>query len=109
MAMTHNTREVEESIEQVLLNRIKLIGDEDQLYTGYPQQLIDELVNVFHHQLQKARTDWLREEIVRLEGMRKKQQAVSVYKNFRDDIYGYNLALQTIIDRYSKELDQDKV
>lgn len=51
-----NTRErTEKAIEQVLLNRIKLIGDEDQLYTGYPAQLIEELASAFHQELQKAR------------------------------------------------------
>lgn len=30
-------------IEQALLNRIKFIGDDEQIYTGTPQNLIDEI------------------------------------------------------------------
>jgi hypothetical protein len=56
--------------------------------------------------LQKARHNWLREEIVRL-----KEQIIDL-KDWRysevayDNTVGSNLALQTIIDRYQKELDQ---
>ena len=31
-------------IEEVLLRRIKFIGDNEQVYKGYPAHLIDELV-----------------------------------------------------------------
>ena len=37
--------------------------------TGEPE-LHPDFIEALHHQLQKARTDWLREEIVRLEGMK---------------------------------------
>lgn len=127
--MTHDTREVEEFATQ-LSKSVRYSSGRGQ-YDAFPDcqdayldgvetaiamMYIDltgspksegMLAKFLHHQLQKARQDWLREEIVKLERMKEKQQVVSVYKNFRDDIYGYNLALQTIIDRYQAELDQD--
>ena len=71
-----------------------------------------------HHQLQKARHDWLREEIVRLEGMKNivgsqteissNESLVKMVKNVIElkGEMAYNQALQTIIDRYHSELDQ---
>lgn len=60
-----------------------------------------------HQELQKVRHDWLREEIVKLEGMKKKKNSI---KHFSGNGYfnqqGFNQALQTIIDRYHSELDQ---
>lgn len=65
----------------------------------------DALWKTLLYQLQKARQDWLREEIVRLEGMKHVAQD-------KDGLLfsetNYNQALQTIIDRYHSELDQDK-
>lgn len=37
-------------IEAVLLNRINLIGEEEQTYTGYPAQLMDELCRALAEQ-----------------------------------------------------------
>ena len=93
--MTHNT-EVEEVVEY--------IGD--LLQTGEYRKAVTTL----HHQLQKARQEWLREEIERLEGMKKlvKEPCSDSY-NMRD--WGnkcFNQAIQTIQDRYQAELDQDK-
>lgn len=46
-------------IEDTLANRIKLIGDEDQLYTGYPNQLIDELTEAVSQVTQQERVEEL--------------------------------------------------
>ena len=61
-----------------------------------------------HHQVQKARQDWLREEIEELEGMKIANYPSSLKdpSGFCQNV-GYNKALQTIIDRYHSELDQD--
>ena len=34
---------LEKIIERVLIQRIKLIGDDDQFYSGYPSDLIKEI------------------------------------------------------------------
>ena len=61
-------------------------------------------------QLQKARHDWLREEIVKLEGMHIKYLPSTLKDpvGFCEGI-GRNKTIKTIIDRYHSELDQDKV
>lgn len=72
------------------------------------------LTKFLHHQLQKARQDWLREEIVKLEGEKlpktnehgSRSFFVGAGAQMRMDTH--NQALQTIIDRYHFELDQDK-
>ena len=56
------------------------------------------------HQLQKARENWLREEIVRL---KKKIIDLSGWKYSEvayDNTVGANMVIQTIIDRYQAEL-----
>ena len=72
-----------------------------------------EMVLNPHQELQKARTDWLREEIVRLEGMKRPHPSedefralpiIEMYK--QGQAVSFNTALQTIIDRYQSELDQ---
>lgn len=79
--------------------------------TGKPLLAVEQM-------LQKARTDWLREEIVRLGGMKKVEKdeqreivldnggKVKGQTHYPSNV-GYNQALQTIIDRYQAELDQD--
>ncbi len=81
----------------------------------YPSPL--EVKMLIHHQLQKARQDWLRQEIVRLEGAKRcehkwSQSSYNCTKCGTDDAFvsgdfDYNEALQTIIDRYQAELDQE--
>lgn len=80
--------------------------------------MVGWLRTTLHHQLQKARQDWLREEIVKLEGMK---QPTIIQPEYGNDNPNYsriadtmvmkahihNQALQTIIDRYHSELDQD--
>lgn len=56
-----------------------------------------------HQQQQKHREAWLREEIVKLKNMEFKNGLMPL--GFGKD--PYNKTLQTIIDRYQKELDQD--
>ena len=64
-------------------------------------------------QIQIARHDWLREEIVKLEGMKVTPEHNSECLNNEvpeycdcDNWTKHNKALQTIIDRYLSELDQ---
>jgi len=68
-----------------------------------------EKAELLHQELQKARQLWLREEIVKLEGM-KAERFKWDYKEgdgqYKD---GFNEALQTIIDRYQSELDQPTI
>ena len=66
----------------------------------------NELPKSIKEELQKARQTWLQEEIVRLEGMMRGEQ---MFDNYQVKLNReYNEALQTIIDRYQAELDQDK-
>ena len=69
---------------------------------------MDRLNKTNDHQLQKARQDWLREEIVRLEGM--KTSGLLLAQSLHNSMKGaiVNETIQTIIDRYHSELDQDK-
>lgn len=103
--MTHNTREVEEIVEQ-FEKRMPLITSHGLLLearltpTSY-LKMKEWLRTTLHHQLQKARHDWLREEIVRLEGAMYDKP-----RGYRGK--AFNEAFQTIIDRYKEELDQDK-
>jgi hypothetical protein len=103
---THNTREgIEEVTHKVLANMElvlmkKLDGSDIAEIWEILKPTIEHIV---HQELQKARHDWLREEIVKLEGMKKSRLNV----NFIEDsyIYEYNQALQTIIDRSQSELE----
>jgi len=61
-----------------------------------------------HQELQKARHDWLREEIVKLEGMKKEERQVD-YDGTGLYEGGFNSALEYILDRYQSELDQPTV
>ena len=95
---------------------------------GYTQGKFDEKMDTeYKHpeELQKARHDWLREEIVRLEGMKYKiipmeEHPIYSYETrtaaehvLKEQAYEkhhrckkyYNQALQTIIDRYLLELE----
>ena len=68
----------------------------------YPSPL--EVKMLIEEQLQKARHDWLRGEIVRLEEI---QSSIDDFA-YDSDERGKREILQTIIDRYQSELDQDK-
>ena len=68
-----------------------------------PERGIEE---THHQELQKARHDWLREEIVKLKGMKGMR---SGNKNSMYYQSGHSSALQTIIDRYQSELDQPTI
>ena len=72
-------------------------------------------MNKLHQELQKARHDWLREEIVKLEGVKMANEHSSECLHNEapeycdcDNYIKWNKALQTIIDRYQSELDQPK-
>lgn len=94
---------------------------------GDPKLQAEMVMTTIIHQLQKARQDWLREEILRLEEaqhddtcgdcdgtvvnthLRNGEDCNSCHGTGMDgSCYTHNQALQTIIDRYQAELDQDK-
>lgn len=81
-----------------------LIQAGGRLTPQYPSPL--EVKMLIHHQLQKARQDWLREEIVRLE---EEKLEAELHYDMRGmtETKAYCSALQTIIDRYNEELNQD--
>lgn len=64
---------------------------------------VKEVEELLQEELQKARKQWLRDEIVELRKMMK-----DGYGNGREDIRqeGYNKALSDIIDRYQAELNE---
>ena len=138
------------NIEKTMRRGIKLIAG--RIEALHPQYFLDEttykhdvkgtmdvvkgvmadIEETHHHQLQKARQDWLREEIVKLEGMKRyiesEEPFVPWYKpdGMSEEEYAYhihnheqkrarweadcewNQALDNVINRYNEELDQDK-
>lgn len=63
------------------------------------------LRTTLHHQLQKARADWLRSEIEKLEGMQIDETSNPPIAQFQPlTMSGINPALTTIITRYKAEL-----
>lgn len=108
---THNTRETINETEKILWCVERML---DGTYKSAEHKKLDVLnylkrtLETFHQELQKARHDWLREEIVKLEGMK-----VIENKNAPIGFYtaqcAINITLQTIIDRYQSELDQPTV
>ncbi len=74
----------------------------------------DWLRNTLHQELQKVRHDWLREEIVKLEGMKNRRYYEDITHadedlkliQARSMELGHSSAIKTIIDRYQSELDQ---
>ena len=78
---------------------------------GIPNGCLVHMREYHHHQLQKARQEWLRQEIVKLEGELIDEQLINKegwHRRNSQWIMGTNEAIQTIIDRYHSELDQDK-
>ena len=103
--MPNNTRERIEEIKNIIADEV--LTKDGQVYLSSTGE--ERLKTFFHQELQKARQSWLREEIVKLEGMKIKELPSSL-----DDTTGFvmghskNITLQTIIDRYQSELDQPK-
>jgi hypothetical protein len=92
---THNTREWEERFDE------RFIPND-----GYIPTYIEngnDLKEFIHQELQKARHDWLQEEIVKLNVMEIPFK-VSENMELRD---AYNKPIRIIINRYLSELDQD--
>ena len=132
---THNTREVEEVVKEFykIFDTDNLWQGEDEWTKNVPIGNIEQwLRTTLHQQLQKARQDWLQEEIVKLEGMKRyiesEEPFVPWYKpdGMSEEEYAYhihnheqkrarweadcewNQALDNVINRYNEELDQDK-
>lgn len=89
-----------EGIEEILQNFVEHAHERDCV----PR--LREALNTFHHQeLQKARHDWLREEIVKLEALINTNEADG---HAHDPAIAYeegcNDTIQTIIDRHQAEL-----
>ena len=77
--------------------------------------LTPKLHKLLHQELQQAHHNWLREEIVKLEGVKMANEHSSECLHNEapeycdcDNYIKWNKALQTIIDRYQSELDQPK-
>jgi hypothetical protein len=94
---------------RMLLDEYKETGDNSRI-----ANVLEAVEKICHQQLQKARESWLREEIVKLEGM--KVTPVHNSECLNNEVPEYcdcdnwikrNQALQTIIDRYNSELDKD--
>ena len=116
--MTHNTREGIEEKQKVLTSTAccrACYRQRKQL----TDEIIKELEQTHHQQLQQARHDWLREEIVKLnkekfiwltseemkehDGCRYKRNGMFVGQVAGDN---FNGAIQIIQHRYQSELDQ---
>ena len=87
---------------RMLLYEYKATDDNSRI-----ANVLEAVEKILHHQLQKARHDWRREEIVKLKKMEKSSYFPS-HESTDHSLIAYNQALQTIIDRYQSELDQDK-
>ena len=114
---THNTREVEEWEQEfdempfgitIPFNQDMMWGEKEGFEADGREEFKQWLHTTLHHQLQKDRQDWLREEIVKLEGMRERAQFGRETSWEIEHANGHNQTLQTIIDRYQEELNQDK-
>ena len=107
--MSHTNNKEVERIEEIVVNAQCDAGD---VVTGWVIQS-DEARRILHQELQKAQQDWLRGEIVKLDGMKGGIDDIDIpplYKTLAEKVTfknGHNQALQTIIDRYKDELDQD--
>lgn len=109
--MTHNIREVEEDWKTELRKeyRKQTLAMAREVSASGTYEKVEGMIcdwwfEKIDHQLQKARHGWLREEIVRLEGMKlggHRDEDRRIYAGGNDD------AIQTIIGRYQAELDQD--
>lgn len=81
-------------------------------YKSSVTERIEEYINLEKKKaVEEARRNWLREEIVKLEGMKVGDRP----KDFHGDndpqwwdecAKGHNSAIETIVDRYQSELDQ---
>jgi len=110
--MPNNTNKISEGREgeKIVTIIMQAIAPYHKPYEYLGEKSIEtaknEIMQTLHQELQKARQNWLREEIVKLEGM-KAERFKWDYKEgdgqYKD---GFNEALQTIIDRYQSELDQ---
>ena len=101
---TYNTREVEEVVKEFykIFDTDNLWQGEDEWTKNVPIGNIEQwLRTILHHQLQKARQDWLRKEIVRLE--EEKSEVI----DGGEFGAGMLTAIDDIIDRYQAELNQD--
>jgi hypothetical protein len=111
--MPNNTNKISEGREgeKIVTIIMQAIAPYHKPYEYLGEKSIEtaknEIMQTHHQELQKARHDWLREEIVKLEGMKIKELPSSL-----DDTTGFvmghskNITIQTIIDRYQSELDQ---
>lgn len=99
--MTHDTREVEDIVDELY----SLAWQDGSEGLNRRSALNERFQSAIHHQLQKAHQDWLREEIERLVIEQPKRITEQETHHTYND--GNRDALQTIIDRYNEELDQE--
>lgn len=117
--MISDSEEITGKIVNILAYQA-VITAQGENYTGEKDWALNKLRDLFKEELQKARQDWLREEIVRLEnekfvwltpeemkehdGCRYKKGGLYVGQVAGDN---FNGAIQIIQHRYHSELDQD--
>jgi hypothetical protein len=71
-------------------------------YCAFIDEVVPKILSLHHQELQKARQDWLREEIESFRTEMKNYPMVNEPEWRR----GYIEALQDQVDRYQSELDQ---
>ena len=110
---THNTREEIEEIVDDFITRFSVniadVKTTKELAKYWIRKTLLKLNETHHQELQKARHDWLREEIVKLYEAKKDLSKIEFPSEEYARAYEKNKALQTIIDRYQSELDQPTV
>lgn len=108
---TPNTREWEEPLMHIMGSYIMTaeLGHlaKDQL--KHKQELrayYAELVDFIHQELQKARHDWLREEIVKLEGIKSEIPKIIREPFELAESVGKKMFIDELIQRHRTELNQ---
>lgn len=100
----NNSREVEQIFESKIYDLVMLCGG--VITTDEAKKAAKEMAQTHHQELQKARHEWLREEIDSLEYM-KNQMPKVVREPFElAESVGAKMAIDEIIDRHQSELDQ---
>lgn len=95
----------ERGIEEIM-RECDVLFDGIELAKSWFRKQITGIHQSHHQELQKARHDWLREEIVKLEGMKVCTDAGRADPGYYHCENTRDGTLQTIIDRYQSELDQ---
>lgn len=110
--MTHNTREVDEILQDFesrysYLYQGTVYENGGSNFSAVHESVKHWLRTTLHQQLQKARQDWLRSKIEKLEGMINTSEADGhAHDPARAYEEGWNDALTSIITRHKEELKE---